>query len=91
MSFIGEVASWLGLSEAALALGYTAVNYDGKAVYIEGVRKILKIDTDEMAFGLKKGILRVSGVALEASELTKSAVLVRGEIHSITSSGGESK
>lgn len=91
MSFIGEIASWLGLDEAALALGYTAVNYDGKAVYIEGVKKVLKIDPDEMAFGIKNGVLRVSGAGLEASELTKSAVLVRGEIHSVSASGGESK
>ena len=91
MSFIGEVASWLGIDEAALALGYTAVNYDGKAVYIEGVKKVLKIDPDEMAFGLRKGILRVSGAYLEASEMTGSSVLVRGEIHSISASGGETK
>lgn len=91
MSFIGEVASWLGLSEAALAMGYTAVNYDGKAVYIEGVKKVLKIDPDEMAFGLKNGVLRVSGEHLEASEMTKSTVLVRGEIRSISTGGGDAK
>lgn len=83
MSFFREVASVLGLDEAKLALGYNYINYNGDAVYIEGIKSVLEVSSDAMAFRLPKGVLYVEGKSLEISELSGASVLVQGEIVSV--------
>lgn len=80
MSFFKETATALGYDEARLALGYSYINYNGEAVYLEGVTALLRIGDDEMAFKLRKGVLYVRGKGLEVSELRKGSALVRGSI-----------
>ncbi len=83
MSFFGEIASVLGYDEAKLSLGYNYVVYNGEAVYIEGIKKILRIDARVMAFMLRKGVLYVEGKELNAADISGGSVLVRGEIQAV--------
>lgn len=83
MSFFGEMASVLGFDEAKLALGYNYVNYNGEAVYIEGITAVLRVDSDEMAFRIKHGVLYVAGTDLSVYELCEKSVLVRGNITAV--------
>lgn len=85
MSFFREIAEVLGYDEARLALGYNYVNYNGEAVYLEGVKKVLRLDDCEMAFQTPKGVLYVSGEGLSVSNLSGASVLVRGKIEAVFS------
>ena len=91
MSFFGEIASVLGLDEAALALGYNYINYNGKAVYVEGIKDVLKVDGNELAFRLPKGVLYVLGEKLRISDLSGSTVLVCGDVYSVETSVGRER
>jgi hypothetical protein len=89
MSFFGEFARVLGMDEARLALGYNYVNYNGEAVYLEGIQSVLRIDGEEIAFRLKRGVLYVTGEELTVSDLCGASVLVRGKITAVET--GESR
>lgn len=81
----------MGLNEAKLALGFNYINYDGKAVFIEGIKNVLKVDDCELAFQLKKGVLYVFGESLKISDLSGGSVLVEGIIHAVCDSVGREK
>ena len=83
MGFFKEIAEVLGYTEAQLALGYHYSNYNGAAVYIEGVKRILRIDGEEMVFQLPRGVLHVAGNGLTVDRLCGAAVLLRGEIEEV--------
>ena len=83
MSFFGEIASVLGYDEAKLSLGYNYVVYNGEAVYIEGIKKILRIDARVAAFMLRKGVLYVEGKDLVMADISGGSVLIRGEIQAV--------
>ena len=77
MSFFGEMASALGFDEARLALGYNYIVYNGEAVYIEGVKRILRIDENETAFSVAGGVVYVSGKSINVADLCGGRVTVR--------------
>lgn len=87
MSFFKEIADTLGYDEAKLALGYSYVNYNGEAVYVEGVKQILRIGESEMVFRLPRGVLRVAGKDLAAEEVCGATVLVRGRVSAVYTEG----
>lgn len=91
MSFFGEMARALGYDEARLALGYNYIVYNGEAVYVEGVKRILRIDAEEVAFSVKSGVLYVSGNSLAVSEICGGSVTVRGEILAVYTSAALNK
>lgn len=70
-----------------MALGFQYVNYNGEAVYIEGVKRILRIDENEMAFGMPHGVLKIFGGSLTVAESGGAGVLIRGRIDSVETSG----
>ena len=86
MSFFGEMASALGFDEARLALGYNYIVYNGEAVSIEGVKRILRIDENETAFSVAGGVLYVSGKSLNVADICGGSVTVRGEIFAVYTS-----
>ena len=86
MSFFKEMAQVLGYTEARLALGFQYVNYNGEAVYIEGVKRILRIDENEMAFGMPHGVLKIFGSLLTVAESAGAGVLIRGKILGVETS-----
>ena len=83
MGFFHETATMLGFDEARLSLGYSYTNFNGEAVYLEGITALLRIGSEETAFKLKKGVLFVRGKDLTVSELRKGSALVRGTIESV--------
>ncbi len=80
MSFFREIATILGVDEAKAALGYHYINYDGLAVYIEGIKSVLRVEEERMAFKLGKGVLYVEGSELRLDDLSVGSVLIRGKI-----------
>ncbi len=89
MSFFAETATLLGYDEARLALGYSAILFNGEAVYIEGIGALLSLSDTELAFKLKRGVLYVRGAALRVAELRQNSVLVRGTIETLSTQKAE--
>lgn len=86
MGFFREIASVLGYDEAKAALGYNYTVFGGEAVYAEGIKRILRIDGEEIALALPRGVLYVRGEDLAADEINGASVLVRGKIQAVYTS-----
>lgn len=80
MSFFAEAARALGIAETALAEGYNLVDYDGKAVYIEGIKRVLKLSDEEIKLELNGAVMNLRGNGLEVFDLNGATLIVRGEI-----------
>ena len=87
MSFFKEVFAAMGLDSAPVANGYQIINYNGKAVYCEGFKRILSIGGEEVILGLKAKRIVVSGSNLTIKELENNTVIICGEIKSVTEEG----
>lgn len=81
MSFFTEVKDKLGLSDASD--GYNMINYDGRAVYIEGFRKVLVIEQDLITFDCRKTVVSVSGEDLTVTELDDGSAVIKGRIFTV--------
>lgn len=85
MSFFREVAESLG----GQTLGsYTVINYGGKAVYIEGIKRIISVATSIIRLDCGKHRLCVNGEGLTVSELGGGCMTVTGKIFSVEEEGG---
>lgn len=74
-----------------MALGYNYVNYNGEAVYIEGIKSVLTVSDTDMTFRLPRGVLYVEGVGLTVSDLEGASILVRGQILSVATIPSEKR
>lgn len=75
MSFFSEVAKKAGLSEINLSSGFNVINYNGEAVYIEGIKRLLKVDGEEIGVELKGAVLTLRGTDLSIFELSDAAII----------------
>ena len=81
MSFFKEVADSLGGESVG---SYTVINYGGEAVYIEGVKRIISIDPENMRFACGRTKLALIGDKLKVSELGGGCVTVTGKVRSVS-------
>ncbi|MCL2821705.1 MAG: YabP/YqfC family sporulation protein [Firmicutes bacterium] len=82
MSFFLEVAKKLGLDKDKLFGGFSMINYNSEAIYIEGILGVLGIETDCISFKLKNGTTSIFGQQLYIFELNETAI-VKGQIKKI--------
>lgn len=75
MSFFSEVAKKAGLNELNLSGGYNVVNYNGEAIYVEGIKRLLRIDGNEITIELKGATLVLRGENLNIFELSDAAII----------------
>lgn len=80
MSFYREVGNLLGLDWARIANGYSIVNYNGEAVYIEGISKMASLSESEIVVDAGKTRIKVEGVDLFVVSLEDKTMVVRGDI-----------
>ena len=80
MSFYREIGNLLGLDWARIAGGYSLVNYNGEAVYIEGIKKIVAVSDNEITVDTPKARVRVAGEELAVFALEEKTMVVRGRI-----------
>lgn len=84
MAFFEEVLAVTGLDRLRLTAGYQVINYNGEAVYIEGVRRVRSIAQDEITVGVgKSASLIVTGSDLVLYDLSDGSVTVKGSIISV--------
>ena len=80
MSFYREIGNLLGLNWASIANGYSLINYNGEAVYIEGIKKVLLMSDTEIVVDAGKLRLRVGGEDLAVHSLEEKTIIVSGKI-----------
>ncbi len=83
MSFFKEIADSLTTAVGAVSGGYNYIGYGGRAIYIEGVKRVLSIAPESMTFDCGKVRLNVSGAELTVSELEDGCVTVTGKVSSV--------
>jgi len=83
MSFFSEIAKNIGLSELSLSGGYSVINYNGDAVYLEGVERLLCIEEGMIKLQLRGAGVVVEGVDLHISELSGGCI-IKGEIRNLS-------
>ena len=66
-----------------MAGGYNYIGYGGKALYVEGVKRVSSIAPDNMIFDCGKVRLSIGGEQLTVSELEDGCVTVTGKIASV--------
>ena len=87
MSFYQEIGNILGLDWARIAGGYSVVNYNGEAVYIEGIKKVMIVSDTEIVVDTGKLRVRVAGEELAIFSLEEKSMVVKGKIFGVNSEG----
>lgn len=81
MSFFSQIAFELGLSQPAT--GYQIVDYNGEAIYIEGVRRILNLTGASIRFETKRALIEFTGEGLTLDRADEGSAVVRGKVTGI--------
>lgn len=82
MSFFSEIAFELGIS--APATGYQIVDYNGEAIYIEGVKRILNLTGEAIRFETRKALIEFTGEELVLDRADEGSAVVRGKVRGIS-------
>lgn len=81
MSFVSQIAYELGLS--APATGYQIVDYNGEAVYVEGIRRVLTLTDVAIRLECKRAFLELAGEGLILDRADEGSIVVRGKVTEI--------
>ena len=80
MSFYREIGNLLGLDWARIASGYSFVNYNGEAVYLEGIKRVVNVSDIEIIVDTKKARIKIAGEELAIFSLEEKTMIVKGKI-----------
>ena len=83
MSFYQEIGNILGLDWARIAGGYSVVNYNGEAVYLEGIKKVVVVSDTEIVVDTGKQRVRIAGEELAISLLEEKSMVAKGRISQV--------
>ena len=82
MSFFGEIGKMVGIDQLKAALGYTIVSFNGDAVYVDGIVKVLSYDPELILVDTRGALLEFTG-RLAIESLDENAMIIRGSIKNI--------
>lgn len=83
MSFFSEVKKDVGITDMQLMSGFSFVNFCGETMYVEGVKKLLKITDECVSLLTKIAEIEVLG-ELKVGAITECSVVISGRIDSVT-------
>jgi len=83
LNFLDEIALLTGLPLDVVNGGYRIINFDGKSVYIEGIKSILRFNREEVSLKLKKGAIKIVGAELFIKNIDVNSIVVNGKIGQI--------
>lgn len=79
-NFFNEIKNKASGIDYNLLNEYNIINLSGKLLYVEGHQGVTIINSDMVAFKIKKGRVVVEGKDLVLSELTSNTLLLQGVI-----------
>ena len=79
-NFFDEIKSKIGNFDYNLYNDYNLLNISGKLLYAEGHQGLTILNSDMIAFKIKKGRVVVEGEGLILKELTDNTLLIQGKI-----------
>ncbi len=79
-SFLDDIFAEIGLPFEIIKGGFRLINFCNKAIFIEGIKAILKVEESEIEIKLTKGIVKVSGEKLKIKKLNKDSITIVGII-----------
>ncbi|MDR0850525.1 MAG: YabP/YqfC family sporulation protein [Christensenellaceae bacterium] len=79
-AFLEEITKLTGLDMSLLSDGYRIVNFNSKAMYVEGMQSILSFSQTQIMMKLKKGAIKIAGEKLVIKELMHGSALITGNI-----------
>lgn len=65
---------------AGVSLNYRIINLSGNFLYVEGIKSVISLATNEMFFALKSATLKVYGTNLKIKYLDKTSCAIHGLI-----------
>ena len=80
MSFYREIGNLLGLDWARIASGYSMVNYNGEAVYLEGIKKIITVSECEVVVDTASARICIAGQELCIFSLEDKTMIIKGKV-----------
>lgn len=78
MSLMKEIEKLMNTVESSAS--FRLVNIGGKSEYIEGIKSVVFLSSDEMRFQLKSKLAIVKGANLMLKYLDKTTCVINGEI-----------
>ncbi len=75
MSFWSEIAQKVGFVG-----GYSTVNFNGKALYVEGAGKVVSVERDKIEVTAGGALISVVGESLTLDEVSDGGVIIKGRI-----------
>lgn len=82
MSMMSEIEKLMQVAETSF--DYRIVNLGGNSIYIEGIRSVVRLETNEMIFQMKNCALSVVGSELKIKYLDKTTCVILGKIKSVS-------
>lgn len=79
MSFFEQLKKDIGITDMQLVGGYRIVDFCGKAIYVDGFKRVSKISSDEIILIIGKSSVHIKG-ELFVDYLTENSVLISGKI-----------
>lgn len=79
-----EIAKQSGISYLT---GYSVVNYNGGAVYVEGIKRIVYLSNERIVLAAGGKTIELIGIGLTIAALEPGVVLVKGNIKSVSECG----
>ncbi|MCL1945387.1 MAG: YabP/YqfC family sporulation protein [Firmicutes bacterium] len=83
MSFLSDVYKLFG-GGGNLVEGFSIVNIDGHALYIDGITRILQINDDCIRLATRKCILEIVGDSLSVTQSINDSIVIIGDIVGVT-------
>ncbi len=78
MSMMKEIEKMM--LDVGVSTDYRIINLGGKSLYVEGIKTVVDLGTEQMLFQLKKRVLKIFGTDLSVKYLDNSTCVIVGEI-----------
>ncbi|MDR1138925.1 MAG: YabP/YqfC family sporulation protein [Clostridiales bacterium] len=85
MSFLSDVYKLFG-DGVDVIRGFSIVNFDGQAIYIEGITRILEVNIVNIKLATKHNVIEILGKQLYIQQSNKNSISIKGDITAIIKS-----
>lgn len=78
MSMMKEIENLM--QEVGTSIDFRTINLGGKSLYVEGIKSVIELSSEQVQFQMKKQVLSVLGIDLSIKYLDVSTCVLKGKI-----------